>query len=265
MPKAQIDVESLLADNDPAELVEDKPKRSRRPKTGELLADEPSEREILAAALNLPDDEFAVSVAGYDLRLVELGFLESKEYLLALLPAVEKSVKDLIPLVNTLQSSYFFMQNFNSDNVENFRLTITEGADDGELLQILENWGLPGAGLEMVAELKAASSSQVRFSNHLSWLFMSPMVDSLKSIRLSDIILDAVDLLPELATRSILRALKKAGEEFDAGEVRQRLQEEADVFDLLDVAVKQILLYKKNGKLRNFTRPIRRLIGLEAS
>lgn len=263
MAKAKLNVDEMLGDIEKGPQKSDT-KRSKRPRSGEVREGEPAEREIFQAAMNLPREEFPVNIAGYNTKLVDLNFLQSRAYLNALLPAVEKAVKDMVPLINSVQASWFFLKNFNSDNTEELREAVLYGGIENDALrQTLENWGLQGVTEGSVGQLKEAAENSVRFSNHLSWLFMAPLIDALRQIDLSKIILEAVDLLPGLATASVMAALEaegKAGLEHEP--LKAHLMQKADAFDMLDVAVKQIALYRKGGKLGNFTKPIIDLIGL---
>lgn len=263
--KEQVDDYSDMAPAQPeaAELSsKSKPAKKRgRPKIGDFLPDEPTEREILEAATNQPSNvSFTLRERNYP--IVDLGFLQSKVYLTCLLPQIEDSLKQVSPVIYSIGQFWFFVRNLTPENTELLRQTcLHEETTPAVLEEIFQNWGFPITTSTCEILMEAAKDASV-FGAKLSRIFMAPLMESLQSVSIATLILDAVDMLPDLVVASFVGSSVKQGIKPDVEMLKEAIMEDMDVFDMYEVAAAQIEHYKKRGKIKGFINPTNKIVGM---
>jgi hypothetical protein len=237
-------------------------KKKGRPKIGEVLPEEPSTLDIVNAAQNEPSKVFVFTLCGRDYPITDLGFLQSKAYLESLIPQIEGSMKDLAPIIYAIGKFVFLIRNLTADNTEVLRIAAQEEESGVEVLQeIFRNWGFP-ISVSTAEELKASAIDPMTFNNKLNILFMAPLRESLSLVSISGLILDAVNLLPDLVMASFVGSSVRRGIKPDIEKLREEVMDNMDVFDMYNVASAQIEHYKASGKIAGFSNLTSSMVGM---
>jgi len=234
-------------------------RRKRRPKVGEYLKDEPTQKQIAEAAINAPSDVL-FTLAGEQYPVVELGFLQSKVYLDTLIPYIEKAIKQLAPAIYSGTQFWFFARNMTTDNMEALRSACLEEGVAAEVIgQVFQNWGYPMPA-PVCQELVRLAPDKAAFNARLSQAFMAPVIDILKNISVADLLAEATDALPDLVTASIVSSAYRTGRLVDHVKIKEQATMEMDVIDMFYVATEQIELYKERGKIRSFFAQLKKVV-----
>lgn len=231
---------------------------NKRPKAGEVLPNEPTEQEILEGATNAPATDFTVIFNNEKYQLTELGFIDWRLYISKLLPAVEKAVKALLPLLTSGLKAWETIKGGSTKSI----LDIRQAALTGEKELLKETLTLNGFVNITDADVEAllsAGENDSAFASMITQLVTRPVVDVFSQVNISQILLDAAEHLPELAIATLAACRNRIGMDVDRKALSIEIYK-CDGFELFDIVMKQILLYQERGKLRSFFEQVKTLI-----
>jgi hypothetical protein len=189
--------------------------------------------------------------------LVELGFMDWRTYLSGFLPALEGSIKTLLPAINEGSKAWNIIRSLQQGNLSGLR----EAAFSGDSSFVMET--MQAVGLEPTeadaAVLISSAENEARFTGTAVGIAARPLIQTFKTISIAKVLMDAAENLPDMAVASLSSSLQRRKLPVD----RKKLMAEAldaDGFDLFNIVLGQFSLYQERGKLRAFFDQARQLI-----
>lgn len=231
--------------------------------SGEFKSNEPIELESLGAVLNLPDPK-VYKVGKYEFSIVDLGFIYSRAYVKTIVPAIEKTVKASVPVISALSGSWVYLRNINYERVEVLRQGLLHPDVDLELVKsILKGLGVQLVTDDLIEDLKVKAGDQGAFFNRISQAFSEPLLNAVKSISFSDLIMSIVDALPDLVMASFEAYAYSKNMKINSNELKDFIMHNMDIFEMFEIVTAQIDRIRRGGKLISFFDQIKKMLGME--
>lgn len=242
-------------DTMPADVAASAPDNGR-PRVGETRAGEPSQIQILNAALNVPCEVHVVELEGESYPIVDLTNTGSDLYLSSMLPLLSDLEKSLAPKAIVVMQSLPVLNLFRSQVLASLR-EMAQRDDISELYQAFLALEIKVAQDDLLAVQKAAQEGKgLDFIFALAKVAWNTLGDPLKAA-FGDVSVAAAmgrilgPTLMNLVVASLGSSLRRRGIPYTEAELRDKL-ELMDKFDQWNVVYLQYQHYQESGKLARF-------------